>query len=443
MNINPWLVDSIKAFLFFNCPECTFRTKEENLFAYHAAKNHALSTAFFDKQIELEQSTIGLKTVEYSPDLDSKSEEVPTRVTNEFNDPLECDATNVDEILDEDFDENFDNGYENVNSGTDEPYESIADDNWLSTIKNSGIKDELSQSATKPGIWKNEHEHLEKSMNIDSVQEGKKPKLNKHLKLVNMESKTKGENPFKCTVCKKTFALKISLTKHIMSIHEEKSKPSTTSNRNYSIVKGWRSDSNCYLLDGFSYVKNSMSSKTIYLNCNERNNKENSCEGYANINRLTDHMFMKKPHNHEPRHNHSPGEEKIAKNSKEKFSPLCDICGKVYKSQKGLKSHRNHVHDKFKPFECTICNKSFGHKGKLKVHIRTVHQKLRLHKCTICDKLYKEKVTLTKHEYAVHGDGNSKPYNCNDCDSRFTFNNKLTRHMKNVHNKTNVKDTEN
>ena len=129
MNINPWLVDSIKAFLFFNCPECTFRTKEENLFAYHAAKNHALSTAFFDKQIELEQSTIGLKTVEYSPDLDSKSEEVPTRVTNEFNDPLECDATNVDEILDEDFDENFDNGYENVNSGTDEPYESIADDN--------------------------------------------------------------------------------------------------------------------------------------------------------------------------------------------------------------------------------------------------------------------------------------------------------------------------
>ena len=128
-----------------------------------------------------------------------------------------------------------------------------------------------------------------------------KAKLNKHLKLVHMESKTKGENPFKCTVCKKTFALKISLTKHIRSIHEEKSEPSTPSNRNYSIVKGWRSDSNCYLLDGFSYIKNSMSSKTIYLNCNERNNKENSCEGYANINRFTDHMFVKRPHNHEPR----------------------------------------------------------------------------------------------------------------------------------------------
>ena len=78
MNTNPWLVDTIKAFSFLNCPECAFRTKEENLFAYHAARNHPLSTAFFDKQIELEQSTIGLKPVEYSPVLDSKLEALPT-----------------------------------------------------------------------------------------------------------------------------------------------------------------------------------------------------------------------------------------------------------------------------------------------------------------------------------------------------------------------------
>ena len=190
MNTNPWLVDSIKAFSFLNCPECTFRTKEENLFGYHAAKNHSLSTAFFDKQTELEQMTIGLKTVEYSPDLDSKLQEVPPRVTNEFNDPLECAATNVNELLDEpitcqhcekkcvsiskfqthckeclydlheDFDENVDSDYENMNTRTNEAHEdfdeSLADDdNWLLTIGNSGIKDELSKSATKPAMWKN------------------------------------------------------------------------------------------------------------------------------------------------------------------------------------------------------------------------------------------------------------------------------------------------
>jgi hypothetical protein len=188
MNTNPWLVDSIKAFSFLNCPECVFQTKEDNLFGYHAAKNHPLSTAFFDKQTELEQSLIGLKTVEYSPDLDSKLEKVPT--TNESNDPLECTTTNFNEILGkpitcqhceekvdsiskfqthckeclynglEDFDENIDNDYENVNSRTDEAHEdfdeSLADDdNWLLTIGNSGINDELSQSAIKPGICKN------------------------------------------------------------------------------------------------------------------------------------------------------------------------------------------------------------------------------------------------------------------------------------------------
>ena len=61
MNANPWLVDSIKAFSFLNCPECAFRTKGENLFAYHAAKNHPLSSAFYDQQIELEGDSQNLR----------------------------------------------------------------------------------------------------------------------------------------------------------------------------------------------------------------------------------------------------------------------------------------------------------------------------------------------------------------------------------------------
>ena len=88
MNNNPWLVDSIRAFSFLNCPECTFRSKEENLFAYHAAKNHPLSTAFFDKQIELEQSTIGLKTVACSPDSEEICESFDNDYENITNNPM-------------------------------------------------------------------------------------------------------------------------------------------------------------------------------------------------------------------------------------------------------------------------------------------------------------------------------------------------------------------
>ena len=48
MSNNPWLVDSAQAFLFLNCPECIFKTKEEKTFECHAVKNHPLSCVLFD-----------------------------------------------------------------------------------------------------------------------------------------------------------------------------------------------------------------------------------------------------------------------------------------------------------------------------------------------------------------------------------------------------------
>ena len=48
MSNNPWLVDSAQAFLFLNCPECTFKAKEEETFECHAVKNHPLSCVLFD-----------------------------------------------------------------------------------------------------------------------------------------------------------------------------------------------------------------------------------------------------------------------------------------------------------------------------------------------------------------------------------------------------------
>ena len=36
--------------------ECAFRSKEEGIFAYHAAKNHPLSSVFFDKTFVKEEN---------------------------------------------------------------------------------------------------------------------------------------------------------------------------------------------------------------------------------------------------------------------------------------------------------------------------------------------------------------------------------------------------
>ena len=51
---NPWLVENIQAFSYLNCPECTFKVKEENLFQDHAMKNHSLSSVLFGANITTE-----------------------------------------------------------------------------------------------------------------------------------------------------------------------------------------------------------------------------------------------------------------------------------------------------------------------------------------------------------------------------------------------------
>ena len=45
--INPWSDKDIKDFLFLNCPQCPFKTKDENEFQKHALKNHPLSSVLF------------------------------------------------------------------------------------------------------------------------------------------------------------------------------------------------------------------------------------------------------------------------------------------------------------------------------------------------------------------------------------------------------------
>ena len=47
MALNPWRVQSIDEFNFFCCPECVYRSKEENSFQTHALQNHELSSTFF------------------------------------------------------------------------------------------------------------------------------------------------------------------------------------------------------------------------------------------------------------------------------------------------------------------------------------------------------------------------------------------------------------
>ena len=47
MVLNPWKVQNISEFVYFCCPECVFRSKEDSSFQAHALQNHVLSRTFF------------------------------------------------------------------------------------------------------------------------------------------------------------------------------------------------------------------------------------------------------------------------------------------------------------------------------------------------------------------------------------------------------------
>ena len=65
MSDNPWQVDTIGAFWFLKCPECTFDTKKENIFQEHAVENHPQSFVLFldgiDTKEEIEDNFFEIK----------------------------------------------------------------------------------------------------------------------------------------------------------------------------------------------------------------------------------------------------------------------------------------------------------------------------------------------------------------------------------------------
>ena len=64
MELNPWSVDSIESFSFYCCPECIFRSKEENFFQIHALQNHVQSKEFFQEGNDESDVTIKEEVLE-------------------------------------------------------------------------------------------------------------------------------------------------------------------------------------------------------------------------------------------------------------------------------------------------------------------------------------------------------------------------------------------
>lgn len=105
-------------------------------------------------------------------------------------------------------------------------------------------------------------------------------------------------------------------------------------------------------------------------------------------------------------------------------SYVCEICSKIFKSNRNLNDHLRRVHSKIKRHHCTYCDKKFVDKYMLKVHIRS-HTGVRPYKCNICEKAFIRSDGLKEH-MRIHGQGAF--YQCKMCERRFVSRKSITKH---------------
>ena len=48
-DLNPWNVPTLSDFMFYNCPECVYKSKDDTDFQTHAVVNHPQAKNFFEK----------------------------------------------------------------------------------------------------------------------------------------------------------------------------------------------------------------------------------------------------------------------------------------------------------------------------------------------------------------------------------------------------------
>ena len=208
MDQNPWVVESIQAFYFLKCPECDFDTKEDNLFENHATKNHPLSFVLFDKKyVEEDFDTIDIKKEPLSYfDTQISYDDPKSSMNNQF--PPLSSVTEKNSLLDVP---------ELKKETVDELYlgEKQSRINEID-IKNSEIETYSTDVSHNCGICRKtfaSRGHLKR--HIGSVHEGKVKK-----KVLVTEAKKKDR--FSCDLCNLSFEVKGSLTRHKKIVHEGK-----------------------------------------------------------------------------------------------------------------------------------------------------------------------------------------------------------------------------
>ena len=392
---NPWFVDSIHVFWHLKCPECTFDSKEEDIFQVHAIENHPLSYTLFSSETSEE------------PENNEK--------------PL------VDNIKTENLDQDYYEGYSipdmkkdhqetNFNEEGHEENTNIVPSNFPE------IKEEYSEINSNDTVHEGKNDF---SCDLCDSQFAQKRNLSRHVKAVHEKVM-----PFCCSICNKAFASKQILVRHFASQHKDQDFPSELTN----LLKS---------------KKRKLSDQELYYSDQELSNQDENVPLEVNI--LTDEIDSiheeKKP-KIKKRARATPKEWKCSicgeslssiKDLRSHFNTVhegkqkCAICTESLPSIAELKNHYKKVHEGEKPYSCSICGKGFFSDHAVKGHIKCVHEKSKPFKCSLCTSSFFKRNGLNVHMETVHE--GRKPFLCSLCDMSFSQGGGLKSHISTVHEK--------
>lgn len=107
---------------------------------------------------------------------------------------------------------------------------------------------------------------------------------------------------------------------------------------------------------------------------------------------------------------------------------VCPICNKALASKYILKIHIAEVHEGVKSFVCDVCGRMFSNNTGLKWHMIT-HTGAKNYSCDDCGSAFSRLTILKNHKFRAHGKAPKQPLTCEVCGMQFLQESRLRNHM--------------
>ena len=428
---NPWEVESIYEFYFFNCPTCSYKHASKQDFVQHVFDFHPESIDFL-KNIS-DGSLTDIATPWQNEQVDFEGNFVKNHLKVEFNDQGD----------------EYDNDYYNYDG---------YDEKMTSKLIGGDSNGKAMNDASKKKSRIHKCDSCEKEFATTY-------NLRRHIDSVHG-----GQKDHKCDFCTKAFTRMDVLTRHMKTVHEGVDFEETNEYDDPSeIVDGIKDESNGSIeginkdhkCDKCGKLFSAAGTLNRHIHTIHEGHKDHKCEtcgkAFSQADNLRRHIRINhegvKDHKcescgknfsgayHLKRHMNTvhSGIKKQRNGSQVKPDPsaprtkdhTCDHCGKSFFKAEYLRIHIYTIHEGHRDFKCDQCGKTFTQAPTLKKHIAVVHEGQKNHICDTCGAAFAQKYDLKKHIHTVHD--KAKDYKCDQCGKDFARLDKIREHIHTVH----------